>query len=177
MSVMDLKFKRFFLLAFIFLQTSILHAQFTMPYNIGCLGMNGTISTQFSGPVVIESESCLMIKNGVNNFAIKKNGFFNLNCKIGAPGISSQIEFICFPNPVMTTCTIKLQNQLSTDVSPAVLVLMGNDGRVYENFNTTMKQLSSGYFMNLSRISAGIYVIKILLNNEIISMIKVVKAN
>jgi hypothetical protein len=166
----------FLALSVLLLVPFVLQAQFKIPINIGCLGMNGSTITQFSGPVVIDNKSCFSIKNGVNDFAIKKNDLFNLKCKIDSLRLSSVIRFVCIPNPVMTICNIKLQNQISTDNSPVVLVLIGNDGRVYENSTTTLKQLSSVYLMNLSSMSSGVYTLKLLFDYQIISTIKIIKA-
>jgi hypothetical protein len=160
-------------------QSSLLEAQINVPYHIGSIGMMGSTGTVYSGPVVIDSKSCLMIKNGVNDFAMTQNAFFSLKCIIdpNVPVAVPVIQLIAFPNPVMTMCTIKLQNQSSIDVSPVMLVFISSDGKVFDNITTSMKELSTGYTVNLSRMNTGIYTIKIMLNSQIISTLKIIKAN
>jgi hypothetical protein len=163
-------------ISFLLFQLSV-QAQIKNSYNFGSIGMTGSKLSTFSGPVLINGSSCFSIRNGVNDFAKTKQGIFENSCTINSAIVPISINFICYPNPVVTSFFIKAKNVLGNDVTPLTILFNSLDGKQVLKLYTNMQILSSGYFINASSLAAGEYAIKILANNQSAAIIKMIKVH
>jgi len=152
-------------------------AQIRNAYNLGSIGMTGSINPVFSGPVVIMGTNCLVLTNGVKTFDLSQEGYFSNPCKL----ILEQaigLRLIAYPNPVINNLTVQTANQtkLSAD-NNLELQLLDMQGRLLQTYHTNSKGLNQGYLIPMSHIANGGYYIRAISNNSILQTLSIIKSN
>ena len=161
-------------ISFSFFSINIM-AQIQTRYHIGSIGMTGSSRVIYSGPIALYSDNCFNIKNGTYVFDEIKNGVFSPFCStISTP---SSIQFIVYPNPIVTIATLKAKNVLPNDASPVVLKFVAMDGKVLGNINSDIQSLANGLLLNPKYLNSGVYAINVILNDKQVATLKIIKAN
>ena len=152
-------------------------AQIRNAYNLGSIGMTGTINPVFSGPVVINGTNCFVLSNGVKTFDLPQEGYFSNPCKF----ILEQaigLRLTAFPNPVINYLTVQTANQIQLLVDNNIeLQLLDMQGRVIQTYHTNSKGLNQGYRIAMSHIANGSYFIRAISNNTILQTLSIIKSN
>lgn len=162
------------LLVVLFFSTSI-KAQIHTTYQIGSIGMSGSVNPIFSGPVLVSGADCFLLSNGIKTFDLTQTGYFSTACRlILMTELGNQLT--AFPNPVLSAVTIKSQEPFKpiNDLS-IQLQLLDMEGRLMQTFHTDAKGLKIGYPIQLSSLSSGNYFIKVAsgsINYQVLSIIK-----
>lgn len=137
--------------------------QINMVYSIGCVGNTNATQPVYSGAIAVDGKACFNLSNGVNTFEEGKSGLFTNNCEV-VPSVVSrnviQLNLRVFPNPVISTVTVKSLDVLQ--VTDALLVTVYNmSGQLVKNTKTNFNELGRGFTMDLSNLRAGVYVLKV----------------
>ena len=138
-------------------------AQINMVYSIGCVGNTNAKTPVYSGAVAIDGKACFNLANGVNTYEQGKSGLFTNNCEVIPSVIERNIiklNLRVFPNPVVTTVTVKSLDVLQ--VSEALLVTVYDiSGQLVKTTKTNFYELGKGVVMNLTGLANGVYVLRV----------------
>jgi hypothetical protein len=150
-------------------------AQIRNAYNLGSIGMTGTINPVFSGPVVITGTNCFVLTNGVTTFDLPQEGYFSNPCKLILEKAIG-LRLTAYPNPVIKNLTVQTANhtQLLADKN-IQLQLLDMQGRIIQNYPTNCKELNLGYQIPMSHIANGGYFIRAISNNTILQTLSILK--
>lgn len=164
-------------LIMLLLISTTVSAQIRNAYNLGSIGMTGTINPVFSGPVVITGINCFVLTNGVTTFDLPQEGYFSNPCKL----ILEQtvgLRLTAYPNPVIKNLTVQTANhaQLLADKN-IQLQLLDIQGRLIQSYSTNSKELNLGYQITMSNIANGGYFIRAISNNTILQTLSIIKSN
>ena len=154
-----------------------LSAQIRNAYNLGSIGMTGTINPVFSGPVVITGVNCFVLTNGVKTFDLPQGGYFSTACKLLLEQ-ESGLRLTSYPNPVINNLTVQTtsQTQLLAD-KEIQLQLLDVQGRVIQTYNTNIKGINLGYKIPMSNLASGGYYIKAISGSNNIQVLSIIKSN
>jgi Secretion system C-terminal sorting domain len=164
-------------LVLVLLISTTLSAQIRNAYNLGSIGMTGTISPVFSGPVVITGANCFVLTNGVKTFDLPQVGYFSTACKLLLEQ-ESGLRLTSYPNPVINNLTVQTtsQTQLLAD-KEIQLQLLDIQGRVIQTYNTDSKGINQGYKIPMSNLASGGYYIKAVSGTNNIQVLSIIKSN
>jgi len=164
-------------LVLVLLISTTLSAQIRNAYNLGSIGMTGTISPVFSGPVVITGANCFVLTNGVKTFDLPQAGYFSTACKLLLEQ-ESGLRLTSYPNPVINNLTVQTtsQTQLLAD-KEIQLQLLDMQGRVIQTYNTDSKGINQGYKIPMSNLASGGYYIKAVSGTNNIQVLSIIKSN
>jgi len=164
-------------LLFVLMIGTTLSAQIRNAYNLGSIGMTGTINPVFSGPVVITGANCFVLTNGVKTFDLPQGGYFSTACKLLLEH-ESMINLLAYPNPVYNNLTVVAVDKTKL-VSDKDIQLQLSDvhGRVIETYNTDGNGLNQSYKIPMLNLPSGAYYIKAISNNHIIQTLSIIKSN
>ena len=164
-------------LVLVLLISTTLSAQIRNAYNLGSIGMTGTISPVFSGPVVITGANCFVLTNGVKTFDLPQVGYFSTACKLLLEQ-ESGLRLTSYPNPVINNLTVQTtsQTQLLAD-KEIQLQLLDMQGRVIQTYNTDSKGINQGYKIPMSNLASGGYYIKAVSGTNNIQVLSIIKSN
>jgi len=164
-------------LVLVLLISTTLSAQIRNAYNLGSIGMTGTISPVFSGPVVITGANCFVLTNGVKTFDLPQVGYFSTACKLLLEQ-ESGLRLTSYPNPVINNLTVQTtsQTQLLAD-KEIQLQLLDIQGRVIQTYNTHSKGINQGYKIPMSNLASGGYYIKAVSGTNNIQVLSIIKSN
>jgi len=164
-------------LVLVLLISTTLSAQIRNAYNLGSIGMTGTISPVFSGPVVITGTNCFVLTNGVKTFDLPQVGYFSTACKLLLEQ-ESMINLLAYPNPVHSTLTVvSVENRKILTNKDIQLQLSDVQGRIIQTYNTDSKGINLGYKIPMLNLASGAYYIKAISNNTIIQTLSILKSN
>ena len=156
------------------------NAQIKGASHIGSIGGMGLKQRVFTGPVVINDNSCFTISNGVSTLKHHSRiNAFTLNCElmfIQTP----EIILIPYPNPSNSYVTIKSATSIPLKKinSKVLMELLDVSGHLIMEFNAGLFDLDNGYRINLSHLVNGTYFIKVSINSlDIIQTVKIIKAD
>ena len=159
----------------VLLISTTVSAQIRNAYNVGSIGMTGTINPVFSGPVVITGTNCFVLTNGVKTFDLPLEGYFSNPCKLI---LDQAIGFrlTAYPNPVINYLTVQTTNhtQLLAD-NIIELQLLDMLGRVIQTYYTNTKELNLGYQISMSHLASRAYFIRAITNNNTIQTLSILK--
>jgi hypothetical protein len=161
----------------VLLISTTLSAQIRNAYNLGSIGMTGTINPVFSGPVVITGANCFVLTNGVKTFDLPQGGYFSTACKLLLQE-ESGLRLTSYPNPVINNLTVQTtsQTQLLAD-KEIQLQLLDMQGRVIQTYNTDSKGINQGYKIPMSNLASGGYYIKAVSGTNNIQVLSIIKSN
>ena len=164
-------------LVVVLLISTTLPAQIRNAYNLGSIGMTGTINPVFSGPVVITGANCFVLTNGVKTFDLPQVGYFSTACKLLLQE-ESGLRLTSYPNPVINNLTVQTtsQTQLLAD-KEIQLQLLDVQGRVIQTYNTDIKGINLGYKIPMSNLASGGYYIKAVSGTNNIQVLSIIKSN
>ena len=164
-------------LLFVLMIGTTLSAQIRNAYNLGSIGMTGTINPVFSGPVVITGANCFVLTNGVKTFDLPQGGYFSTACKLLLQE-ESGLRLTSYPNPVINNLTVQTtsQTQLLAD-KEIQLQLLDMQGRVIQTYNTDSKGINQGYKIPMSNLASGGYYIKAISGTNNIQVLSIIKSN
>ena len=164
-------------LVVVLLISTTLPAQIRNAYNLGSIGMTGTINPVFSGPVVITGANCFVLTNGVKTFDLPQVGYFSTACQLILQQ-ETMINLLAYPNPVYNNLTVvavdKTQLVADKDIQ---LQLSDVQGRIIQTYNTDGNGLNLGYKIPMFNLASGGYYIKAISNNAIIQTLSILKSN
>ncbi|MEI8075993.1 MAG: T9SS type A sorting domain-containing protein [Bacteroidota bacterium] len=164
------------IIAFLFV-TNTIQAQIHNAYQMGSIGMTGSIHPIFSGPVLIEGSDCFVVSNGIKTLELSKEGYFSTACRLVLLS-ESGIRLNAYPNPVKNTVTIKSSEQfLSINQLGIQLYLMDMGGRLIQTFHTDIKNLNIGYQIKMGAYSNGSYLIKVASGTNNFQVLPIIKSN
>ncbi len=164
-------------LVIVLLISTTLPAQIRNAYNIGSIGMTGTINPVFSGPVVITGANCFVLTNGVKTFDLPQDGYFSTACKLLLEQ-ESMIKLLAYPNPVYNTLTVvSVENRKILADKDIQLQLSDVHGRIIQTYNTNSNGINQGYKIPMFNLASGGYYIKAISNNTIIQTLSILKSN
>ncbi len=157
-------------------------AQINMSYSIGCVGMPSSTEPVYSGSVAITGSACFTLSNGVSTFDNSKSGSFTTSCEVPAvinrdtvATVISNINIIAYPNPVVSTVTVKSVG-LAANGNQSIIGVYDAVGRQVKTANTNTKQLAEGLKMDLSGLKNGVYFIR-LNTKEASATFKIIKVD
>jgi hypothetical protein len=155
---------------------NLANAQIRNAYQIGSIGMSGSKSPVYSGPVIIAGTDCFAISNGMNTFELPQVGFFSTACKFQMPQISNW-RVISYPNPVMNKVTIKSvdQIQLANEIE-IQMDLLDISGRLIQTYHPDLKILNAGYTIDMSAMANGTYLIKLITASNKFQVLTIIKS-
>ena len=164
-------------LLFVLMIGTTLSTQIRNAYNLGSIGMTGTINPVFSGPVVITGVNCFVLTNGVKTFDLPQGGYFSTACKLLLEQ-ESGLRLTSYPNPVINNLTVQTtsQTQLLAD-KEIQLQLLDVQGRVIQTYNTNIKGINLGYKIPMSNLASGGYYIKAISGSNNIQILSIIKSN
>lgn len=116
---------------------------------------------------------CLSLNLGLGlHYAIKRRGTFLLNCF--EKDTSSAIKFLLYPNPVHSTATLSVRAPKGLN-QKVQLQIVDAIGRVVRSQWVTWQELYSGFLLDMSSFSVGIYFLNISSTtaNSVIKIIKI----
>jgi hypothetical protein len=159
------------------ISTTLLPAQIRNAYNLGSIGMTGTINPVFSGPVVITGANCFVLTNGVKTFDLPQGGYFSTACKLLLQE-ESGLRLTSYPNPVINNLSVQTtsQTQLLAD-KEIQLQLLDVQGRLIQTYNTDSKGINQGYKIPMSNLASGGYYIKAVSGTNNIQVLSIIKSN
>lgn len=166
---------------FFMLLSFVCKSQINMSYSIGCIGMpSSSVSATepvYSGAVAINGGACFTLSNGVSTFDNSKIGAFTTSCEVPAviarDTVTSNISIIAYPNPVVSTVTVKSVG-LASNANQSLIGVYDAVGRQVKTAATNNKQLTEGLKMDLSGLKNGVYFIK-LNTKEASAVFKIIK--
>ncbi len=168
------QFLRFILLL---LLTNTVHAQINNTYQIGSIGMTGSIHPIFSGPVLIDASECFFLSNGIKKMELPQAGYFSSACRIVLLS-ESGMHLNAYPNPVVNTVAIKSSEQILSIDNPSIeLYLMDLSGRLIQKFRTDVNNLNVGYHIPMGAYSNGSYLIKVSSGARNFQVLPIIKSN
>lgn len=134
-----------------------------MVYSIGCVGNTNAKEPVYSGAVAVDGRACFNLSNGVSTFDKGKDGLFTNGCTV-IPSLVERnvikLSLRVFPNPVVTTVTVKALDILQ--VPEAFLVAVYNmNGQLVKNTKTNYNELGTGLTLDLTGLKTGVYVLKV----------------
>ncbi len=157
--------------------TNAVHAQIRNAYQIGSVGMTGSVHPVFSGPVLIDGSECFVLSNGLKTLELPKDGYFSTACRLVLLS-ESGINLNAYPNPVVNTVTIKSTDKiLSIDKLAIELYLMDMSGRLIQKFRTDINNLNDGYQIQMNAYSNGSYLIKVASGASNFQVLPIIKSN
>lgn len=164
-------------LVVVLLISTTLPAQIRNAYNLGSIGMTGTINPVFSGPVVITGANCFVLTNGVKTFDLPQVGYFSTACQLILQK-ETMINLLAYPNPVYNNLTVVAvdKTQLVAD-KEIQLQLLDVQGRVIQTYNTNIKAINLGYKIPMSNLASGVYYIKAVSGTNNIKVLSIIKSN
>ncbi len=164
-------------LVVVLLISTTLPAQIRNAYNLGSIGMTGTINPVFSGPVVITGANCFVLTNGVKTFDLPQVGYFSTACQLILQQ-ETMINLLAYPNPVYNNLTVVAvdKTQLVAD-KEIQLQLLDVQGRVIQTYNTNIKAINLGYKIPMSNLASGVYYIKAVSGTNNIKVLSIIKSN
>jgi len=164
-------------LVLVLLISTTLSAQIRNAYNLGSIGMTGTISPVFSGPVVITGANCFVLTNGVKTFDLPQVGYFSTACKLLLEQASG-LRLTSYPNPVINNLTVQTTSQTQLLVEKEIqLQLLDVQGRLIQTYNTDSKGINQGYKIPMSNLASGGYYIKAVSGTNNIQALSIIKSN
>ena len=164
-------------LVLVLLISTTLSAQIRNAYNLGSIGMTGTISPVFSGPVVITGANCFVLTNGVKTFDLPQVGYFSTACKLLLEQASG-LRLTSYPNPVINNLTVQTTSQTQLLVEKEIqLQLLDVQGRLIQTYNTDSKGINQGYKIPMSNLASGGYYIKAVSGTNNIQVLSIIKSN
>ncbi|MES2374248.1 MAG: T9SS type A sorting domain-containing protein [Bacteroidota bacterium] len=143
-------------------------AQINMVYSMGVVGSVDAKQPVYSGAVIVDgNKACFNLASGAKTFAKPKEGLFDNNClenhasvRQETPGTVVKLNLSVFPNPVVTTVTVKSLDLLQ--IPDAVMVTVyGINGQLIKTAKTNFSELGRGLMMDLSGVRNGVYVLKV----------------
>jgi hypothetical protein len=159
----------------VLLMSTSVSAQIRNAYNLGSIGITGTINPIFSGPVVITGTSCFVLSNGIKTFELPQEGYFSNPCKLILEQVVG-LRLTAYPNPVINYLTVQTANQTQLLADNNIEVqLLDMQGRVIQTYHTNSKGLNQGYQIPMSHIANGGYFIRAISNNNIIQTLSILK--
>jgi hypothetical protein len=126
---------------------------------------------------LISGADCFLLSNGIKTFDLSQTGYFSTACQlILMTELGNQLT--AFPNPVLSTVTIKSQEQFKpmNDLS-IQLQLLDMEGRLIQTFQTDTKGLKIGYQIKMSSLSSGNYFIKVASGSNNYQVLSIIKSN
>lgn len=134
--------------------------QISMPYTMGVVGNAGQTETIFSGAVLIDSERCFLLSNGVSASMQSAANLFSMNCVI-APFIEP-LQLDVYPNPFIEKVTIKSHTDFNyTKTVMYDLHLYNAAGIRIKSFTTSIYLLRAGFEIRMPILSTGTYYLKV----------------
>ncbi len=151
------------LLILLVLMAGLCTAQISMNYSIGCVGGSDLKMTSFSEPVAITGNACFQLSNGVRLFGKIKDGFFTNSCAVNGTAatiIARKFDLIAFPNPVITSVTIKSRDVLPVS-EKVTATLYAMTGAQVKFLTTNTSSLNAGLVFNMFGLAPGTYIMKV----------------
>jgi hypothetical protein len=157
--------------------STTLPAQIQNVYNLGSIGMTGSIHPVFSGPVVITGSNCFVLTNGVKTFDLPQAGYFSTACQLLLQQ-ELNINLSAYPNPVYNQLTVVAVDKTKLIAEKNIqLQLSDVQGRIIETYKTDGNGLNLGYKIPMFNLASGAYFIKAISNNHIIQTLSILKSN
>ena len=152
------------------------NGQIKNSYNIGSIGMSGSVHPVYSGPVIMDASACFNISNGIKTLAIKQQGVFSSECVVLLKN-EAGFTLMAYPNPVTASYFfVKTKDHIIVaNAEDLKLELFNMNGSLIKTFTTSLDQLNAGYRVNMIGISNDVYLLKVMTSKTNIQLIKIIK--
>ena len=143
------------------------HTQNLLSFQLGCLGFDNATTPVSTSPVIFHTENCFQLQNGVALLFLASPGPFIDHCNVWAEKTQERFEIKLMPNPVASTLTIMLADNESklSNTEGVILSLFDEAGRLLKTNTTEALLFKTGFPIDMSRLPAGTYVLKLQLRD------------
>lgn len=155
--------------------SSCVSAQITTSFSIG--GISLPSSSTYSSSLILSSDkSCLHLYNGVLVFQSKTSGstLFDLDCNTALSNFSQM--FTVAPNPSFGFTRLFFNNSSIVMGKTLSVFIYDFNGRVVNQFSSTIDELKSGLMIKTDLLSSGAYLIKVFYNVNNSGVIRVMSS-
>jgi len=157
---------------------NVTDAQLSVPFSIGGIRLSESGIGQLSY-LFVDSGKCLRMVNGINLFVTPDpnliNKLFQLGC-VETPASVSSCPITGYPNPTSNFVKIISSNCYNNNASwiKGSLLITDNNGVVIKSSDILTSDIITGYKVDLSKQSAGVYYVTVNFQNQS-QTIKIVK--
>jgi hypothetical protein len=149
--------------------------QISMRYTMGVVGNAGQTETIFSGAVLIDSERCFLLSNGVSASMQSAANLFSMNCVV-APSIQP-LQLKVYPNPFIEKVTVTSHTEFNyTTAVMYDLHLYNASGLRIKSYTTSIYGLRSGYEISTVFLVPGTYFLKVQVGQLHIQTLPLIKS-
>lgn len=155
---------------FIMLMLACVTGMAQSTYSLSPFAMSaGAVTATGGSPFVGDGKGkCLNVSSGLSTLSQATNakGVFGAACKETPPVAVVQVSVTAissmkvYPNPTHTTSILKCEGQFDANLSCQVRIL-SVDGRPMMSQMVPMKELQTGYSLNVASYAAGTYVVSV----------------
>ena len=139
---------------------------FRIPSAIGFLGKGISSQANYTGPFAFSGIKCISVINGVSVYKKTGNSEFKSSCfdyYSDSLYASYNISFLVYPNPVVSTTTLKFKSGNIIDNIMYDISILNLSGQVIKSFlRKTGKDLKNGVLLDMSSETSGIYFVSII---------------
>jgi hypothetical protein len=140
-------------------------------YTIGVVG-GGLNINNYSSPLLLDINNCIKISNGLVKFSNSNTAEFINDCVVNLN--YSRLSIQVNPNPFIESVYVKLKTKIDIN-NKFKISIFNNTGQLLKIFDVNQITLYTGFRIQLSDLTSGIYFMQIQSNkvNEIFKMEKI----